>query len=249
MTLNDRATSFGEVAEGYDRWRPSYPAAAVEWLAPAAPARVADVGAGTGKLTGLLLARGLEVDSVEPDERMLAVLERNHPAARRHRSSSTHIPVEDGALDAVLVADAWHWFDPEPTITEVRRVLKPGGWLGLVWNVAAEPIEAWERALATDSDEYNRKSKASTDGLNTRFSYFDDDELEFQQVEWAWEVTPHHLASFLATTSMALSLTPDERAASFEGSSSKLQQICDAQGRAAIPLRHIASCVRWTPDS
>ncbi|HSE08507.1 MAG TPA: class I SAM-dependent methyltransferase [Nocardioidaceae bacterium] len=249
MTLSDRATSFGEVAEEYDRWRPSYPAAAVDWLAPAAPARVADVGAGTGKLTELLLARGLEVDSVEPDERMLGVLGRNNPAARRHHSSSSRIPVEDGALDAVLVADAWHWFDPGPTIREVRRVLKPGGWLGLVWNVAAEPIYAWERVLADDSDEYDRKSKASAEGLNTRLSYFDREELEFKQLEWAWRVTPHHFASFLATTSMAIALTPDDRTASFEASRSKLQQFCEAQGRQAIPLRHIASCIRWTPKS
>lgn len=249
MTPSDRATSFGEAAEEYERWRPSYPAAAVDWLAPKAPARVADVGAGTGKLTELLLARGLEVDAVDPDERMLAVLGRNKPAARRHHSSSTRIPVGDGALDAVLVADAWHWFDPEPTITEVRRVLRTGGWLGLVWNVAAEPIESWERALADDSDEYNRKSKASDEGLNTRLSHFDSDELEFKQLEWAWEVTPHHLASFRATTSMTIALTPDERAASFEESRSKLQQICDAQGKQAIPLRHIASCIRWTPKS
>lgn len=129
---SDRATSFGEVAEEYDQWRPSYPSAAVDWLAPTAPARVADVGAGTGKLTELLLARGLHVDAVEPDERMLAVLGRKHQAARRHHASSTRIPIEDGALDAVLVADAWHWFDPEPTITEVRRVLDAGGWLGLL---------------------------------------------------------------------------------------------------------------------
>jgi SAM-dependent methyltransferase len=249
MTMRDRATSFGEVAEEYDRWRPSYPAAAVDWLAPAAPARVADVGAGTGKLTELLLARGLQVDSVEPDERMLAVLGRNNPAARRHHSSSMRIPVENKALDAVLVADAWHWFDPEPTISEVRRVLKPGGWLGLVWNVAAEPIEPWERALADDSDGYDRMSKASTEGLNTRLSYFDRDELEFKQLEWAWEVTPHHWASFQATTSMAIALTPDDRAASFQESRTKLQQICDAQGRQEIPLRHHASCIRWTPKS
>ena len=249
MTLSDRATSFGAVADEYDRWRPSYPAGALDWLAPPAPARVADVGAGTGKLTELLLARGLEVESVEPDERMLAVLGRNSPAARRHHSSSTHIPVEDGALDAVLVADAWHWFGAEPTITEVRRVLKPGGWLGLVWNVAAEPVESWELALSSDSDEYNRKSKASGEGLNTRLSYFDRDELEFKQIEWAWEVTPHHLASYLATTSMAIALPPDDRTAAFEESRSKLQRVCDAQGKQAIPLRHVASCVRWTPTS
>jgi SAM-dependent methyltransferase len=249
MDVSTRATSFGQVAEEYDRWRPSYPAAAVDWLAPPAPARVADVGAGTGKLTDLLLARGLEVDAVEPDERMLAVLERNHPTARCHHSSSTRIPVEDAALDAVLVADAWHWFEPEPTIMEVRRVLKAGGWLGLVWNVVSEPVEPWERALADDSDEYNRKSKVSADGLNTRLSYFDRNELEFQRLEWAWEVTPHHLASFHATTSMAIALTPDERASSFEESRRKVQQICDAQGNRAIRVRHVASCIRWTPTT
>ena len=247
MTLSDRATTFGEVAEDYARWRPSYPDEAVDWLAPAAPGRVADVGAGTGKLTELLLARDLEVDSVEPDERMLAVLGRNNPAAQLHHSSSTRIPVEDGALAAVLVADAWHWFDPEPTVTEVRRVLRPGGWLGLVWNVAAEPVEPWERALADDSDDYDRRSKASSEGLNTRLSYLDADELETRQFEWTWDVTPHHLASFLATTSMAIALTPDERAASFEETRSKLQAICDEHGREAMPLRHVASCVRWTP--
>jgi hypothetical protein len=92
-------------------------------------------------------------------------------------------------------------------------------------------------------------SKASTEGLNTRLSYFDRDELEFKQLEWAWEVTPRHWASFQATTSMAIALTPDDRAASFQDSRTKLQQICDAQGRQEIPLRHHASCIRWTPKS
>ncbi|HXH76863.1 class I SAM-dependent methyltransferase [Nocardioides sp.] len=249
MTLSDRAMTFGEVAEDYHRWRPSYPPAAVDWLAPAAPARVADVGAGSGKLTELLLARGLEVESVEPDERMLAVLGANNPAARLHHSSSTRIPVEDHALDAVLVADAWHWFDPDPTLAELRRVLKPGGWLGIVWNVAAEPVEPWERDLAADSDDYDRKSKASTDGLNKRLSYFDPDELESNQVEWVWEVSPHHLASLQATTSMAIAMTADERAASFEESQALLQQICDAHGTRTMPLRQVATCIRWSPKA
>jgi SAM-dependent methyltransferase len=184
MDVNARATSFGQVASDYHRWRPSYPAAAVDWLAPSAPARVADLGAGTGKLTDLLVARGLEVDAVEPDQRMLAVLGRTCPTARLHQSDSSRIPVGDATLDAVLVADAWHWFDPEPTIKEIRRVLKPGGWLGLVWNVVAEPIDPWELAIADDSDEYDRISKASDAGLNQRLSYFTEEELDFSRVEW-----------------------------------------------------------------
>jgi SAM-dependent methyltransferase len=244
-----RATSFGVVAPEYDKWRPSYPLAAVDWLAPAAPARVADVGAGTGKLTELLLARGLEVDAVEPDQRMLRVLGPKNPAAHSHHSDSEHIPVEDRSLDAVLVADAWHWFEPEPTIREIRRVLKPGGWLGLVWNVVAEPVEPWEFSIADDSDEYDRQSKGTVAGLNRRLSYFDDDDLEFKQVSWEWELSPEHFASFLATTSMAIAMPAEARVNAFERSRMVLQEVCEAHGKQTMPLRLIASCIRWTPKS
>jgi SAM-dependent methyltransferase len=249
VNTNARATSFGVVALDYDKWRPSYPSAAVDWLAPPAPARVADIGAGTGKLTELLLARGLDVDAVEPDQRMLTVLGHNDPAARAHHSDSEHIPAQDTSLDAVLVADAWHWFEPEPTIREIRRVLKPGGWLGLVWNVVAEPVEPWELSLADDSDEYDRQSKGTVAGLKRRLSYFDDDDLEFKQVDWEWELSPEHRASLLATTSMAIAMPREDRVNAFERSRMVLQAVCEAHGKQAMPLRHIASCVRWTPNT
>jgi SAM-dependent methyltransferase len=249
MTVNARARSFGQVADEYDRWRPSYPAAAVDWIAPSPPAHVADVGAGTGKLTGLLVARGLEVDVVEPDQRMLKVLGRDNPTARLHHSDSSHIPVEDGSLDAVLAADAWHWFDPDLTIKELRRVLKPTGWLGLVWNVVSEPIEPWEFDIAEESDEFDRNSKGSAAGIKQRLPYFREDELDFKQVEWEWELTPEHRASFVATTSMAIAMTPEHRTIALERSRAALQEVCEAQERPAMPIRHVASCVRWTPKS
>lgn len=133
-----RGQWFGQVAEEYDRWRPSYPSAAVDWLAPPPPARLVEVGAGTGK-----------------------VLARNNPAARPHGSESTSLPVGDASVDAVLVADAWHWFDAEATLQEVRRVLKPGGWLGLVWNNVAEPVEQWERDLDGPTDQHDRTNKGT----------------------------------------------------------------------------------------
>lgn len=249
MTTNPRATTFGQVADEYHRWRPSYPSAAVDWLAPVAPARVADVGAGTGKMTELLVARGLEVDAVEPDVRMLSVLRRTNPTARGHCSDSSHIPVENRSLDAVVVADAWHWFDPDATIPELRRVLKPGGWLGLVWNVVAAPVEDWEHAMADDSDEYNRTSKVSSAGLNDRLSYFPEEELAFRQVDWEWDLTPDAHASFQATTSMAIAMTSAERSLAFDRSRAALQVICDAHARTSMPIRHIASCIRWTPTA
>ncbi|WP_107772034.1 class I SAM-dependent methyltransferase [Nocardioides sediminis] len=247
MSVSARAASFGLVAEDYHRWRPSYPPAAVDWLAPSPPAHVADLGAGTGKLTELLAARGLRVDAVEHDPRMLEVLGRHVPGARLHVSDASSIPLEDGSLDAVLVADAWHWFDPEPTVAEVRRVLRPGGWLGLVWNVVATPVEPWELALADDSQEYDRARKAGTEGLSRRLSYLPSDELAFTQVEWEWEVTPDQWASFSATTSMAIAMSPRERADALSRTRAQLQQVCDDLGRDAVPIRHVASCVRWTP--
>jgi SAM-dependent methyltransferase len=248
VSETNRALTFGQVADAYDKWRPSYPEAAVEWLAPPAPARVADVGAGTGKMTSLLVARGLVVEAVEPDARMLAVLARNNPTARHHHSVSTAIPIEDASLDAVLVADAWHWFDPDATIIELRRVLKPGGWLGLVWNVAAQPVEPWEFELLAESERYDRSTKGSAEGIGNRLPYFLDEELVCAQFAWAWDTTPEHKAAHMATTSMAIVMSPEERADYLGEARSKLQAVCDATGRDSMPIRYEASCARWTPQ-
>lgn len=248
VSETSRALSFGQLADEYDRWRPGYPEQAVEWLAPAAPARVADVGAGTGKMTSLLVARGLVVEAVEPDPRMLAVLARNTPQARHHLSVSTEIPVEDTSLDAVLVADAWHWFDTEETILELRRVLKPGGWLGLVWNVAAPPVEPWELEILTEHERYDQATKTTAEGIRERLSYFPDHELELAQFTWSWDTTPEHRAAHMATTSMAIAMSPDERAAYLGDARSRLQAVCDAAERDSMPMRYDASCVRWTPQ-
>lgn len=96
-----RATAFGRYARDYDRWRPAYPDAAVDWLLPSAATRVADVGAGTGKLTGMLVARGLQVDAVEPDGDMLAVLQERWPQVRPHRAGADALPLDDASVDAV----------------------------------------------------------------------------------------------------------------------------------------------------
>ncbi|WP_298462381.1 class I SAM-dependent methyltransferase [uncultured Cellulomonas sp.] len=137
-----RATAFGRYARDDDRWRPGYPDAAVDWLLPPGAPRVADVGAGTGKLTGALVDRGLEVDAVEPDDAMLAVLRERWPGVRAHLAGADRLPLPDGAVDAVVVGTAWHWFPHDAAVAEVRRVLRPGGRLGCCGTGPPGPTRA-----------------------------------------------------------------------------------------------------------
>ena len=140
------ASSFGAVADQYDRVRPGYPEGAVEWMLPAGARRVVDLGAGTGKLTRLLAARGLRVTAVEPDAGMRAVLAAASPDVDVRAGSGEAMPLGDGEEDAVLVAQAWHWMDAGEAAREAARVLRPGGRLCLVWN-AMDVREDWVREL------------------------------------------------------------------------------------------------------
>jgi SAM-dependent methyltransferase len=145
-----RATSFGAWADEYDVWRPTYPDAAVDWLVPTEGAHVAEVGAGTGKLTDRLIERRLNLDVVEPDARMLGIIRQRHPGLRAHETGATRLPLGEASVDAVVVADAWHWFPKEEAAAEVARVLRPNGWLGCVWNVPLLQQEWQWQALRLD---------------------------------------------------------------------------------------------------
>jgi SAM-dependent methyltransferase len=133
-----RASSFGRRASDYAEHRPDYPVAAVRWaLAPVATGgslRVLDLAAGTGKLTGVLCAEGHEVTAVEPDEAMLSELVRLNRGVRALPGTAERIPLPDGTMDAVVVGQAFHWFDPEPALAEIARVLRPGGVVAALWN-------------------------------------------------------------------------------------------------------------------
>jgi SAM-dependent methyltransferase len=127
--------SFDAVADLYERARPPYADEAVAWAAQRLPfARVLDLAAGTGKLTRQLVAAGAEVIAVEPGDAMRAVLERVVPRARALAGNAEAIPLPDGSVDAVTVAQAFHWFRTEEALAEIHRVLRAGGGLALFWN-------------------------------------------------------------------------------------------------------------------
>lgn len=137
----EQARSFDRVAGAYQSARPSYPAAAVEWVLDAAPGRrVVDLAAGTGKLTEVLVAAGADVTAVEPLANMRAELEKALPAVRAIDGTAERMPLPDGSADAVFVGQAFHWFDAPAALAEIARVLVPGGALGLVWNLRDERV-------------------------------------------------------------------------------------------------------------
>lgn len=135
------AEGFADAAR-YERGRPDYAPDAVDWLVEAmgleAGDLIADVAAGTGKLTRALRARHLQVVPVEPLSPMLEPLVTTHPSPVM--AVAELLPFADGSLTGITVGQAMHWFDKERSAAEFRRVLRPGGRLGLMWN-------ARERAL------------------------------------------------------------------------------------------------------
>lgn len=149
----DRARSFGALAEDYHRHRPGYPAAALDWaLEPLGAGRlVLDLGAGTGKLTESLAERpGVDVVAVEPDPAMLGVLRAVLPTVSSLAGSAEVIPLPDTSVDAVLVGQAFHWFDAERATAEIVRVLRPGGVFAALWNgedLRVEWVDGYYRAV------------------------------------------------------------------------------------------------------
>jgi SAM-dependent methyltransferase len=143
------AARFGAVAADYDRGRPSYPAAVLDRLSAVAGlgpgTDVLDLAAGTGKLTRQLVAAGASVVAVEPSEGMRERLVASMPGVRVLDGTAEDIPLADASVDLVTVAQAFHWFRTGAALDEIHRLLRPGGWLALMWN--EEPTTPWARRL------------------------------------------------------------------------------------------------------
>jgi MOSC domain-containing protein YiiM/SAM-dependent methyltransferase len=144
------ARGFAAGADAYERARPGYPPAAIAelvlWL-DLGPGRVLlELGAGTGKLTRLLAPSGARILALEPVGAMRAKLAEVAPAAELLDGTAESIPLPAGSVDAVVVAQAFHWFDAVRALSEIHRVLRPGGRVALAFNRRDESVP-WVRAL------------------------------------------------------------------------------------------------------
>jgi SAM-dependent methyltransferase len=147
MTTDDsaRAHSFGAVAAAYDAGRPTFPADALTWILGPGRLQILDLGAGTGKLSQVAAALGPDVVAVDPSEEMLTVC-RKLAGVDTMVGAAESIPLAHASVDAVIVGQAFHWFDHARALPEIARVLRPHGVLGLLWN-HSDTVVPWVRRL------------------------------------------------------------------------------------------------------
>lgn len=233
-----RSLSFGVQAAAYERGRPSYPPEAIDWMLQTGARDVLDLGAGTGKLTVRLVERGLDVIAVDPIPEMLEVLSGSLPDTPALLGTAEDIPLPDDSVDSVLVAQAWHWFDPERAIKEITRVLRPGGRLGLVWNTRDERL-GWVKDLGriVGHDEPHD----SEPSLPAQFT-----DVARRQVEWTSYLTPQALIDLVASRSYCITSPADVRTRTLGRVRELLATHPALANSTGLALPYVTVCIRAT---
>jgi SAM-dependent methyltransferase len=230
---------FGAAADQYVAGRPGYPAEVVQWLVGDAR-DVADVGAGTGKLTAALVGAGRSVVAVEPDGGMLDALHREVPQARALQGAAEALPLPDASLDAVVFGQAWHWVDVPAASAEAARVLRPGGALGLVWNVRDTTIDWVDRLGAVfRGSAAERMIESDAVVVDPPFG-----PLERKDLRWTRPMTVDDVVAMAASRSYVIALGPEEREEVFDGVRRLLATHPETAGRDRLDLPYVTSAFR-----
>jgi SAM-dependent methyltransferase len=236
-TFARQAASFGAAADAYERGRPGYPEAAIDWLLPVGAHRVLDLAAGTGKLTRQLVERGLDVVAVEPSEGMLKQLRAAVPGVPALVGTAESIPLADGSVDAVLVAQAWHWVDPPVASAEVARVLAPDGRLGLIWNARDERLP-WVAELGRLMRGGVRHD------LDNPVVLPPFGELERFDMPWSYELDTTRLLDLVTSRSYIIGMSESERAGLVERVRALAERELERTGAERLSMLYVTQSFR-----
>lgn len=239
--MSQRARSFDAAARLYAEARPDYPIAALDWLLPPGAHRVLDLGAGTGKLTRQLVDRGLDVVAVEPSPALGAELSAYVPEADLRPGSAEQIPLTDGDVDAVLAGQAFHWFDQDRALPEIARVLRPGGRLGLLWNLDDDSVP-WVHALANVTGATARANQREPEDFDA--PQFTD--IETISVPHTQPLTPISLRALIQTHSFFLIQDEANRADLLRRVDVVIATHPDLAGKDTFTLPYVTRCWRGT---
>ncbi len=218
MAVHDVAQrGFGAGAAAYDRARPSYPPEMVAWLVEhlrlRPGTRTCDLAAGTGKLTALLRPSGASLVALEPVEEMGALLRDAAPGVPLAAATAEALCLADGSLDAVTVAQAFHWFDADRAFAELARVLRVGGRVGLVWNARDRSVD-WVDALWSIMDRVEKRApwrdheRWADSALGERAGFGPLHEATFRHEQ---DLTVDGVVERFASVSHVAVLPPDQR--------------------------------------
>jgi SAM-dependent methyltransferase len=243
-----RATSFGQVADDYNRVRPGPPDEALDWLVPPDCEVAVDLAAGTGLFTRALQARVTQVIAVEPDDRMRAVLAARSPGVQAVAGRGEVIPVPDASADGIFVSSAWHWLDPGQAVPEIARVLRDGGRLGVIWTDRDRRVD-WVAELNRVSRLRPVQPAGDVRSRRPRHEVMLPDNAPFENIAAASftftrAMTVDGVVDWLATYSRVITAPEGERAAGLARAREMLLQRADGDGMIEIPMRSMC----WRAD-
>ena len=246
MPIQPKAAGFNQTSATYERGRPEYPEQALRTTFDALgihPAStVVDLGAGSGKFTGTLAKSGATILAVEPVEGMREKFRRLHPGITLLCGSAENIPLPDHSADAVVAAQAFHWFDGAAALAEIHRVLRPGGRLGLLWNVRDEsdPLMAAITKIIDPFEDgaprYRTMQWRRAFETTTLFSPLEKAEFAFEQVGDTQMVLDR-----FGSVSFIVMLPEAERLVVLDRIRQACQQQLERQGGGPIRLPYLAT--------
>lgn len=206
----EMSQSFGAQSAAYEAGRPEYPGEAVMWMLEPLDGRprVADVGAGTGKLLrSILRARDVDAIAVEPDKAMLAALASASPDVETYVGTAEHLPLPDASVDAVVLGQAWHWVEAVTASLEIGRVVRTGGVLGLIWNVRDERVP-WVKKLTAIMHGSSAEEMIASGEIPLHAPF---GALEEKTWEWRRPMTRGDILSMAQSRSYLITAGDDER--------------------------------------
>jgi SAM-dependent methyltransferase len=252
--IKGAALGFDANAGAYEASRPSYPAEAVAHIVGhggiGPGTRVLDLAAGTGKLTRLLVPTGAEVVAVEPVAGMRDRLTALLPGVEVHDGTAEDLPLADGSVDAVTIAQAFHWFDAPVALAELRRVLRPGGHLFLVWNVRDRDVD-WVRVfgdLLVDGPDAERPYDSYYEVDYAALVAGDGGFAPVQRWDHAWDQPsdPDLLVARAESVSVVGSLPPAGKARVLDRVRNLAATHPDLAGRDRFPFPYVTRVWRTT---
>jgi SAM-dependent methyltransferase len=241
------AAGFSDPAD-YEAARPSYPPEAVAWLVDnlhiEPGRRVVDLAAGTGKLTRLLTPTGADLIAAEPVAGMRATFRRFSPEVPVIASTAEQLAFRDASVNAVTVAQAFHWFDHDRAIAELARVLCPGGCVGLIWNARDRSVDwvdqVWgimdrveKRAPWRNHDEWSDSAYSDLPGFGP---------LHTAQFRHTQTITPDAMVQRVASVSHVAVLPDAEHEAVLDEVRVVLSTHPDARGRTELAVPYRVDC-------